>query len=283
MSLFWGANGNMSQGSLSLNNNQYISQPARPTAGIPSLRFKAPVPSSMQYTGTLGTPEYCGFTNLKPNVLVGGEFHGGTGLMRRQTDCPNNYQRGGNAMTMQQNQQQGGSGAVGGAKYVPTNLGFKNVNLSKVIKQLGPPSLTDPTHGGIALWSRGTLRKKGYRDLVRVEVIDEQVPVTVPVPHVSNLYVWVKIPMTNDQMDKILDLSPNFLYDQKKHLLIVRSKCLNTAIALAALVKLYAYGKLSIYQINNYQLMKKYFMAAKKSNHAASRFRRVLKTQMRRE
>ena len=84
--------------------------------------------------------------------------------------------------------------------------------------------------------------------------------------------------MSNCQMDRVLDLSDNFLYDQYKKLFIVRSKCLNTAIAMAALIKHYAKGKVSMYQINNHNLLKTYFMTAHKSKAAAEKFKKVLKS-----
>jgi hypothetical protein len=100
----------------------------------------------------------------------------------------------------------------------------------------------------------------------RVEIIDEQIVCSVPVQHVSNLYVWVNIDLTNSQLHSVLDLSPNIYYDQKKKALIIRSDSLDGAVAVAAVIKLYSQGKLSLYQITSYDLLKKYYMACKKNS-----------------
>ena len=271
MSLFWSANGNMSNSTLS--DNSYNSVNFRPSAGVPCLRYKVPdspqpvgqlggsatacqslLPASTQYTQMLGMPNACGKTQL---------------LQQRQFFNPLTQQK------MQQHHQQH---RLQKPTYIVPKLGFRGVNLSKIIKKLGSPNLTDPSRGGIAIWNHSGLQAAGYPYLFRAEVIDEKVASIRPVPHIANVYIWVKIPMSNCQMDRVLDLSDNFLYDQYKKLFIVRSKCLNTAIAMAALIKHYAKGKVSMYQINNHNLLKTYFMTAHKSKAAAEKFKKVLKS-----
>ena len=151
----------------------------------------------------------------------------------------------------------GGQMQRGGAPQQPMKVGFRTVKLAQLVKPLGAPSLVDPTAGGIAIWAGDVLRQRGYKCLKRVEVLDERVKSLVPKPHIANVYIWVKISLTLNQMQRILELSPNFLYDQQKKLLIVRSKCLNSAIALAALVAQYSKGKLSIDQVMTNDLFRR--------------------------
>lgn len=138
--------------------------------------------------------------------------------------------------------------------------------LPEIIRKLGKPDLTDPANGGIAIWSNKSLRDKGYPSLRRVEILDEKIICPVPVSHVSNIYVWVSIDLTNTQLHKVIDLSPNIMYDQKKKCIIVRSNSLDGAVAVIALIKNYSSGKISMYQIYSNNLLKKYYLAATKGS-----------------
>lgn len=153
---------------------------------------------------------------------------------------------------------QGGGGGGGGVG------NFQNLALFNVIKRLGQPSVTDPSTGGIAIWNASVLRNRGYPYLNRVEVLDEKIASVTPVPHISSVYIWIRIPLTLEQCQRIIELSPNFMYDQQRKMIIIRSRCLKTCISQAALIKLYSKGKLSIYQINNNNLLYKYFVNSKK-------------------
>ena len=160
-------------------------------------------------------------------------------------------------------------------------LGFSKVDIRNVSNQLGEPDLVDPSRGGIAIWSTNTLRQRGFGYLKRVEIIDERVPCNKPVKHNGYMYIWVNVPLESYQVSKIIDMSPNIMYDQQKKLLIVRSDNLHTAIALAALVKLYSKGQVSMYQIHYHDLLKKYFVMARpkhgKSNKIMKFFKNILR------
>lgn len=202
-------------------------------------------PPSQQYSRGLNMNDYCGFSNLRapPSATILPQYQPQPQLQPQPQ--PQQMHHGG-----------GGSGSGTGS------VGFRGTAIFKTMKKLGHPSLTDPTHGGIAIWNASTLKYSGHSYLNRVEVIDEKVVTTVPVPHTANVYIWVRIPMTRDQMTRVLEMSPNFLYDQQKKMLIVRSKCIRTAVGMAALVSLYADGKVSMYQINSYDLLRKYFVGS---------------------
>lgn len=161
-----------------------------------------------------------------------------------------------NLMKQPRHHNQTGGGNVVGCR---SSLGFKGMSLYKLSKKLGQPNVTDPTRGGIAIWNSSTLRFRGYPYLSRVELIDEKIASIVPVTHYGSVYIWTRLPATNSQIDVVLSLSPNFMYDRQKKLFIVRSKCLNSAVAQATLVKLYLRGSVSHNQIINYELLKKYF------------------------
>ena len=131
--------------------------------------------------------------------------------------------------------------------------------IENLIKQIGYPDVTDKNKGGIAIWARDTLSKRGYKFLHRVEIIEESIPSMSPVKHFSNIYIWTKIRLNSTQENNIIGLSSDFYYDQGKDLLVIRSDCLDTAVAQASLVGLYSKGKLSFYDIINGSLHKTYY------------------------
>jgi hypothetical protein len=133
---------------------------------------------------------------------------------------------------------------------------------ARLMAQLGPPDLVDPSPGGIAIWSRSTLRKRQYGFLRRVEILDEQVPCGIPVRHKSNLYIYVSLKPSNEQLQNLLTMSPNFSYDRGKRLLVVRADTLDRAVAAAALATLYCQGRLSYFAIYYQNLLKTYFQRA---------------------
>ena len=126
-------------------------------------------------------------------------------------------------------------------------------NLHKTISLIGYPDLQDSI-GGIAIWGHNALKYGKYKFVRRVEMIGEQVPGSFPMSHVSNMYVWIRIPLTQSQISRIIPLSSNFLYDKGKKMLIIRSCSIDRAIALATVIKLYAIGKLTLNQIMTHDL-----------------------------
>ncbi len=148
-------------------------------------------------------------------------------------------------------------------------------NIHKSVLLLGYPDLQD-TYGGISIWGHSTLNRGKYKFLRRVEIIDEQVPGSFPVSHVSNLYIYIRIPLSQYQISRIIPLSSNFLYDKGKKMLIIRSCSIDRAIALATVIKLYSIGKLTFNQIMTHDLFRTYFIAAKKKKIAKT-FRAILK------
>lgn len=132
-------------------------------------------------------------------------------------------------------------------------------NMTELVRLMGPPSVIDKKNGGIAIWSADALQKSGYGFLRRLEIIDESVPSTIPVKHFSNVYIWVHVKPSMEQLNNILSLSKDFFYDRKKELLIVRSDCLDTAVAQAALILLYTKGKITFYNLVSNDMLTNYY------------------------
>lgn len=136
--------------------------------------------------------------------------------------------------------------------------------IAELIKHIGYPDVTDSTKGGIAIWSNSTLISRGYKFLHRVEIIDESVPSLYPVKHFSNIYIWVKIPLSETMLNNVNHMSSDIFYDRGKELLIVRSDSLDTAVAQASLVALYSKGKISYYDIIGNGMLENYYTSIKK-------------------
>jgi hypothetical protein len=149
-------------------------------------------------------------------------------------------------------------------------------NMKELYGLFGEPDATDKDHGGIAIWSAASLKKAGYGFLHRVEIIDESVPSVVPIKHFSNVYIWVTLKPTQEQLNNILGLSKDFYYDRKKELLVVRSACLDTAIAQATLMSLYATGKISFYDLVNNDMLASYYVGILPGKPACRKVRKAL-------
>jgi len=134
-----------------------------------------------------------------------------------------------------------------------------------LMKYVGYPDITDRAKGGIAIWASNTLRKRGYKFLHRVEIIDESVPSLYPIKHFSNVYIWTHVNLTETMICNVNQMSTDIFYDRGKELLIVRSDSLDTAVAQAALVGLYSQGKVSYYDITNNSMLENYYRGISKS------------------
>ena len=149
-------------------------------------------------------------------------------------------------------------------------------NMKELHSLFGEPDATDKDRGGIAIWSAASLKKAGYGFLHRVEIIDESVPSLLPVKHFSNVYIWVHLKPTQEQLNNILGLSKDFYYDRKKELLVVRSACLDTAIAQATLMSLYTTGKVSFYDLVNNDMLTNYYVGILPGKPACRKVRKAL-------
>lgn len=151
-------------------------------------------------------------------------------------------------------------------------------NMKELRQIFGLPDAVDREHGGIAIWSAASLKKAGYGFLHRVEIIDESVPSVAPVKHFSNIYIWVHIVPNNEQLNNILSLSKDFFYDRKKELLVVRSDCLDTAVAQASLMLLYVKGQVSFYDLVNNDLLSAYYLGIQQGRPKCKKVKKALYT-----
>jgi hypothetical protein len=151
-------------------------------------------------------------------------------------------------------------------------------NMKELHQMLGPPDVIDSKNGGIAIWSANTLKKAGYGFLHRLEIIDESVPSVTPVKHFSNVYIWVHISPTMEQLNNILSLSKDFFYDRKKELLIVRSACLDTAVAQASLILLYTKCKVTFYDLVSNDMLTNYYTGILPGRPACRKVKKALYT-----
>lgn len=96
------------------------------------------------------------------------------------------------------------------------------VGLRETVQILGPPSVIDPTPGGVAIWDKETLMARGscYE---RVEIHDEMIPHDKPAPHVDFLYAWYKLDVPHHLQAAVRNLSTSVTYDPLKRL--IRARC----------------------------------------------------------
>jgi len=130
--------------------------------------------------------------------------------------------------------------------------------LNETRKFLGGPDLLDDTRGGMAVWKEHTLKERGFGYLKRVVIMDEHVPTVSPYPHAGNLYTYVKIVIPQRRVAEILSMDKNLTYDPEKRWLRLRGTNLQTNIAQTALITLLIKDKVSKWQIDNYNLQRKY-------------------------
>lgn len=93
--------------------------------------------------------------------------------------------------------------------------------LKDVIGRFGKADIIDKSKGGVAIWKRLTLEKKGFC-WDRVEIRDEQVPHNNPGPHVDFMYYWYKLHVPEELICDITKLSESVTYDPLKKLICAR-------------------------------------------------------------
>jgi len=103
-------------------------------------------------------------------------------------------------------------------KYGTVNPGER---FEDVVKEFGPPSVYDPSPGGVAIWDSETLKAIGSC-FDRIEVRDEMVPHGKPANHVDFLYTWYSLDIPVEQICDVIDLSTSISYDPLKKMIRVR-------------------------------------------------------------
>lgn len=116
--------------------------------------------------------------------------------------------------------------------------------LPEVIAEFGSPDLIDPSKGGMAIWKRSTLNKRG-KCWERIEIVDEQIPHDVPAPHTDFLYGEYKLAIPDHLVDEVLDLSESVSYDPLKKTITARCHIMGPVKATALLAMYIATGRMS--------------------------------------
>jgi len=133
--------------------------------------------------------------------------------------------------------------------------------LRNLTKELGPPYLIDRKSGGFALWNQSSLKKRYLGIFKRIELHDEEIHCEEPYPHNRNLYTWIRIDIPSSEIEKLYAISPNIIYDRTKKWLCISGSTLRGNLALLTLICMFLQHKVSCYQIDKYELQKKYLLA----------------------
>lgn len=132
--------------------------------------------------------------------------------------------------------------------------------LRVLTRELGAPNLID-RDSGFALWNESALKNVYYGIFKRIELHNEEIKCDKPYPHSGNVYAWIRMDVPVEEHTKLHLISPSLVYDRPKKWLRVRSQSLNGNLSLLTLVCLYLKRKLTYYNIERYQLQKKYLWA----------------------
>lgn len=129
-----------------------------------------------------------------------------------------------------------------------------------VVDEFGEPDLLDPTIGGGAIWFGKTLKKRGHC-MEQLMILDEAIPHDSPAPHADFLYSWYKIDIPDKRVLRdILGLSKSVSYDPLKKLIQVRCHFMGANRATMLLAQRMAMGDLTLNDIEENELYKKYIM-----------------------
>lgn len=126
-----------------------------------------------------------------------------------------------------------------------------------MINEFGQPTLINTMSGGMAIWQKPSSSNKIYNIFKRIDIVDEQCFSKYPYPHIGFLYTHVKLKIPLRNLNKVLSISGDVMYDITKNILIIRGMSLNYNIALIALICLYVSGQISWYNICGNQLIHK--------------------------
>ena len=112
-----------------------------------------------------------------------------------------------------------------------------------VAAEFGNPSVLVPWPGGFAVWNHDRLSQSptGYM-YDRVEIHDEQIPHG---NHTDFLYAWMRIPVPQDKVNAVRDLSDSVTYDPLKKLVRARCHFMGANVATLVLAKRIATGEMT--------------------------------------
>jgi hypothetical protein len=127
----------------------------------------------------------------------------------------------------------------------------------ELANELGQPTVLNPNKGGMASWQNPGQKNPDYRIFHRIDILDEECFNHFPYPHIGFLYTYIKIKIPISILNKVLSMSGDIMYDPLKHILTIRGMSINYNIALTVLVHQYVSGKITWYNITEYDLIRK--------------------------
>lgn len=166
-------------------------------------------------------------------------------------------------------------GIIGYGDYHPAGY------LTKMVRELGPPDIFDPSPGGTAIWKHSTLKKRNYGIMSRIEIRDENVPHTFPFPHTDYLYGSSYISVPTKLIPQILELSEGVSYDALKKIVTVKCHDLGVIIVTLALCCMIARSEITLESIQHRGLYEESLESVDKNSasydeNSLDRFKKVL-------
>lgn len=116
------------------------------------------------------------------------------------------------------------------------------------IQKFGQPSQIGNVPGGVVVWNKQDLQKKGLC-YERVELMDESIPHCKPAKHVDYLYTYVNYDVKPNKFLPVTSLSGSVAYDPLKKWLRARCATEEANIATLALATQIGQGIVDIKQV----------------------------------
>jgi hypothetical protein len=113
----------------------------------------------------------------------------------------------------------------------------------RLVKRYGSPDVIDKNPGGVAVWKRETLKKRGA-PWFRIEIRDQQIPHMKPAPHWDFLYLWYPLHVPEDKLMQVLGISKSITYDPLMQMIRARCHFMGANIATLWLVKKVVRGEM---------------------------------------
>ena len=114
-----------------------------------------------------------------------------------------------------------------------------------VVAEFGEPDYVQGQRGGMAVWSKNTLKSRGHC-WDRVLMLDEQIPHENPGPHVDFLYSWYSLYVPNDKINDVRAVSESITYDPLKRQVMGRCHFMGANAATVLLGKRVATGEMTL-------------------------------------
>jgi hypothetical protein len=115
--------------------------------------------------------------------------------------------------------------------------------LPSLIKKFGHPAVFDGSKGGLAVWTKDELKGTPF---IRVEIRDEMIKHSKPIPHVDFLYTWQRLDIPDRLVPGLHKISESISYDSLAKTVRARCHSLIPNVVTHWIVKRYASGELTL-------------------------------------